>query len=158
MSTAQRVRGLAAVVCTAALTALGVLGGAGPGHASATGTTPLGTFDYDLRGANVRVPTGCFLTHTIKGSGKRITTQFAGVDCAGLAVTFTQFCNWRIDFAYADSDNRTYRTSRGATHHECIGNPLRKVAPQTLPKYGKACAKFYVNGKLRGVQCHYITR
>ncbi|MBQ1092468.1 hypothetical protein KBY47_25595 [Streptomyces sp. B93] len=149
---------MVAVACTSAFAALGVFGAAGASYASATGTTPLGTFDYDVRGAVVRVPTGCFLTHTIKGSGKRINDQFAGVDCAGLAATFTQFCNWRIDFSYADTSNKTYKTSRGATHNECIGDPLRKVAPQTLPKYGKACAKFYVNGKLRGVQCHYITK
>ncbi|MFJ4469245.1 hypothetical protein ACIP2X_17375 [Streptomyces sp. NPDC089424] len=145
-------------VAAAALSAAAALGTAGPAHASATGSTAIGSFDYDLRGAGVRVPTGCFLSHTIKGSGKRITSQFAGADCAGLAVTFTKFCNWRIDFSYADTDNRTYRTSRGGTHTECNGDPLRNAAPQTLPKYGKACAKFYVNGKLRAVQCHYITR
>ncbi|MFJ6075680.1 hypothetical protein ACIQFU_33435 [Streptomyces sp. NPDC093065] len=135
-----------------------VLGAPGPVHASATGSTALGTFDYDLRGAGIRVPVGCFLTHTVEGSGKRITSQFAGVDCAGLAATFSKFCNWRIDFSCADTDNRTYRTSRGATHAECDGSPMRHVAPQTLPAYGKACAKFHVNGKLRAVQCHYITK
>lgn len=77
---------------------------------------------------------------------------------AGLAVTFTKFCNWRIDFSYADTDNRTYKVSRGKTHMECKGNPLRRNAAQTLPKYGKACARFYVNGKLRAVQCHFITK
>ncbi|WP_327724914.1 hypothetical protein [Streptomyces europaeiscabiei] len=54
--------------------------------------------------------------------------------------------------------NRTYRTSRGATHAECKGNPLRHAAPQRLPKFGKACAKFHVNGKLRAVQCHNVTK
>lgn len=149
---------MSVVVAAATLTAVVTLGTAGPAHAGATGSTAIGSFDYDLRGAGVRVPTGCFLTHTIKGSGKRITSQFAGADCAGLAVTFTKFCNWRIDFSYADTDNKTYRTSRGTTHAECKGDPLRNAAPQTLPKYGKACAKFHVNGKSRAVQCHYITK
>ncbi|MBP5878505.1 hypothetical protein F3K20_30975 [Streptomyces scabiei] len=143
-----------AVVFAAAM----ALGAAGPARASATGSTAVGTFDYDVRGVGVRVPVGCFLTHTMDGSGRRITGQSAGVDCAGLAATFSRFCNWRIDFAYADTDNRTYRTSRGATHAECRGNPLRRAVPQRLPKFGKACAKFHVNGKLRAVQCHYITR
>ncbi|MFM9626777.1 MULTISPECIES: hypothetical protein [Streptomyces] len=143
-----------AVVLAAAMT----LGATGTAHASATGSSPIGTFDYDVRGMGVRVPVGCFLTHTIKGSGKRLTSEFAGVDCAGLAATFVRFCNWRIDFSYADTDNKSYRTSRGSTHPECKGDPLRRARPQTLPTYGKACAKFFVNGKLRAVQCHYITR
>jgi len=135
-----------------------ILGAGDTARASATGSTPIGTFDYDLRGAGVKVPVGCFLTHSIGGSGKRIDSQLAGVDCMGLAATFSKFCNWRIDFAYADTDNRTYKTSRGATHLECRGNPLRRASAQRLPKYGKACAKFYVNGKLRAVQCHFITK
>lgn len=142
----------------ALLVSVVALGAGGAAHASATGSTAVGTFDYDLRGAGVKVPVGCFLTHSIDGSGKRITAQLAGVDCAGLAVTFTKFCNWRIDFSYADTDNRTYKVSRGKTHMECKGNPLRRNAAQTLPKYGKACARFYVNGKLRAVQCHFITK
>ncbi|MFE3036965.1 hypothetical protein ACFXKY_35590 [Streptomyces canus] len=145
--------GSAALIVTAA-----TLGTGGAAHASATGTTAVGTFDYDLHGAAVKVPVGCFFTHSIDGSGKRIDRQLAGVDCAGLAVTFTQFCNWRIDFSYADTDNRTYKVSRGRTRAECKGNPLRRKGAQTLPKYGKACARFYVNGKLRAVQCHFITK
>ncbi|MGX1272412.1 hypothetical protein [Streptomyces phaeoluteigriseus] len=91
-------------------------------------------------------------------SGKRIASELAGVDCAGLAATFSRFCNWRIDFSYADTDNKSYRTSRGSTRPECKGDPLRHAQPQTLPTYGKACAKFFVNGKLRAVQCHFLTK
>ncbi|MER6343962.1 hypothetical protein ACWC10_14560 [Streptomyces sp. NPDC001595] len=151
-------RGVLSAGSAAVLAAAVTLGVAGPAKASATGTTAIGSFSYDLHGVGVKVPVGCFLTHSIKGSGKRITSQFAGVDCAGLAATFSQFCNWRMDFAYADTNNKTYRTSRGATHTECKGDPLRRTRPQTLPKYGKACAKFHVNGKLRATQCHYITK
>lgn len=107
------------------------LGAGGVARAGATGTTAIGTFDYDLRGAGMKVPVGCFLTH---------------------------FCNWRIDFAYADTGNRTYTASRGKTHTECRRDPLRRNSAQTLPKYGKACARFYVNGKLRATQCHFITK
>jgi hypothetical protein len=142
----------------AAAIAVAMTLGGGTAHASATGSTAIGTFSYDLRGAGVKVPVGCFLTHSIKGSGKRITSQLAGVDCMGLAVTFSKFCNWRIDFTYADTNNKTYKTSRGKTHAECKGDPLRRNAAQMLPKYGKACARFYVNGKLRATQCHFITK
>ncbi|MFM9368171.1 hypothetical protein [Streptomyces sp. Da 82-17] len=116
----------------------------------------MGSFSYSFNGFTVKIPNGCFLTHTIKGSKRKITNQFAGVDCAGLAA-LPKFYNWRIDFAYADTNGKTYKTSRGKTHTTGDHNPLRHNAPQTLPKYGKACAKFYTNGKLRATQCHYIT-
>ncbi|MEW2409857.1 hypothetical protein ACIQKE_26105 [Streptomyces griseoviridis] len=150
------VRLLSTAGCAAAFAATMTLGG-GAAHASATGTSPLATFSYDLHGVGVTVPTGCFLTHSIKGTGKRISRQLAGVDCVGLAATFSSFCNWRIDFTYADTANRIYRTSRGATHTECKGDPLRRVAGRRLPAYGKACARFYVNGQRRAAQCHFIT-
>ena len=66
-------------------------GSAGTAHASATGSTAISSFDYAVRGATIKVPVGCFLTHTIKGSGKRITSEFAGVDCMGVAATFSRF-------------------------------------------------------------------
>ncbi|WP_431990884.1 hypothetical protein [Streptomyces albogriseolus] len=154
----QSVRGLAAAVGALSLAFAGTMGTAAPAHASATGSTALGTFTYEVRGATVKVPVGCFLTHSISGSGKKIERQLAGVDCIGVAATFSRFCNWRIDFTYADTDNRTYRTSRGATRTECEGAPLRRAAPQKLPQYGKACARLFVNGKSRATQCHYITR
>lgn len=152
------VRDMVAAVGALALAAAGSVATAAPAHASATGSTAIGSFTYEVRGAAVQVPVGCFLTHSIEGSGKRITGQLAGVDCIGVAATFSQFCNWRIDFAFADTDNRTYKTSRGATHAQCEGAPLRRAAPQTLPAYGKACAKLYLNSKLRATQCHYITK
>ncbi|GAA2290022.1 hypothetical protein GCM10010415_71950 [Streptomyces atrovirens] len=152
------VRDLVATVGVLTLIAAGSVGTAGLAHASATGSAAIGSFTYQVRGAAVKIPVGCFLTHTIKGSGKRITSQLAGVDCVGVAATFSQFCNWRIDFAYADTNNKTYRTSRGATHAECEGAPLRNAAPQTLSVYGKACAKLYISGTLRATQCHFITK
>ncbi|WP_406722349.1 hypothetical protein OG968_10955 [Streptomyces althioticus] len=154
----QSVRGLAAAVGALSFAFVGAMGTAAPAHASATGSTALGTFTYEVRGTTVKVPVGCFLTHSIEGSGKKIESQMAGVDCIGVAATFSRFCNWRIDFAYADTDNRTYRVSRGATRPKCEGAPLWRAAPQTLPHYGKACARLFVNGKSRATQCHYITR
>ncbi|GHA20426.1 hypothetical protein GCM10010345_26760 [Streptomyces canarius] len=96
-------------------------------------------------------------THIIRGSGRKITYQNAGVDCAFVAALSSGFCNWRIDFTYADTNNRTYRTSRGKTHSECKIDPMRNNAPQTLPRYGRACA-LYVNGVRRVSQCHHITK
>ncbi|MGJ3560978.1 hypothetical protein ACR6C2_31990 [Streptomyces sp. INA 01156] len=45
----------------------------------------------------------------------------------------------------------------GATHAACDGAPLRRAGARTLPVYGKACAKLFVNGRLRATQCHHIT-
>ncbi|MFC8917146.1 hypothetical protein ACFT5C_15385 [Streptomyces sp. NPDC057116] len=127
-------------------------------HASAVGTAPVRTFEYSVGGATMKVPTGCMFTHAIRGSGRKITYQNAGVDCGFVAALSTGFCNWRIDFTYADTNNRTYRTSRGRTHSECRIDPMRSNRPQTLPRYGKACARLHVNGVRRVSQCHHITK
>ncbi|MFC8515673.1 hypothetical protein [Streptomyces sp. NPDC057257] len=127
-------------------------------HATAVGSTPVRTFEYSVGGMTMKVPTGCLFTHIIRGSGRKITYQNAGVDCAFVAALGSGFCNWRIDFSYADTDNRTYRTSRGRTHNECKIDPMRNNSPQTLPRYGKACAHLYVNGVRRVSQCHHITK
>lgn len=127
-------------------------------HATAVGSTPVRTFQYSVGGMSMKVPTGCMFTHVIRGSGKRITYQNAGVDCAFVAALGTGFCNWRIDFTYADTNNRTYRTSRGRTHNECKIDPMRNNSPQTLPRYGKACAHLHVNGVRRVSQCHHVTK
>ncbi|GHE09855.1 hypothetical protein [Streptomyces alanosinicus] len=158
MGVATVVRKALTVASVLALGAAGSLVSSGPAYAGATGTAVIGSFSYDLHGAGVKVPVGCFLTHSIEGSGKRISSELAGVDCFGLAVTFSKFCNWRIDFGYADTENRIYKTSRGVTHTECKGDPLRRAGARTLPHYGKACARFYVNGRLRATQCHFITK
>jgi hypothetical protein len=145
---------------TTALTAAGalVLTASTGAHATAIGTTPVHTFEYSVGGVTMKVPTGCMFTHIIRGGGRRITYQNAGVDCAFVGALSSGFCNWRIDFTYADTDNRTYRTSRGRTHNECKIDPMRNNSPQRLPRYGKACAHLLVNGVRRVSQCHNITR
>ncbi|MDJ0385854.1 hypothetical protein [Streptomyces sp. G-G2] len=127
-------------------------------YAGAIGSTPVATFNYQVGGVTMKIPTGCMFTHIIRGTGKKITYQNAGVDCGFVGALNAGFCNWRIDFTYADTDNKIYRTSRGTTHTECKINPMRDNAPQTLPRYGKACAHISVNGVRRGSQCHHITK
>ncbi|WP_254876310.1 hypothetical protein [Streptomyces sp. CAI-85] len=95
----------------------------------------------------MKVPTGCLFTHIIRGSGKEITYENAGADCACVGALSSGFCNWRIDFTYANTE-----------HPECKIDPMRNNSPQTLPRYGKACAHFYVNGVRRVSQCHHITK
>ncbi|WP_327254231.1 hypothetical protein [Streptomyces sp. NBC_01244] len=73
----------------------------------------------------------------------------AGVDCGFVGALNAGFCNGRIDFTDADTDNKTSRTSRGTTHTECEIHPMRDNAPPTLPRYGRACAHLNVNGVRR---------
>ncbi|MEV8595212.1 hypothetical protein [Streptomyces sp. NPDC052012] len=145
---------------TTALAAAGTLISTVPSaaHASAVGSAPIRTFEYSVGGATMKVPTGCMFTHIIRGSGRKISYQNAGVDCGFVGALNSGFCNWRIDFAYADTNNRSYRISRGKTHRECKIDPMRSNSPQTLPRYGKACAHLHVNGVRRVTQCHHITK
>ncbi|QJS11890.1 hypothetical protein HKX69_22345 [Streptomyces argyrophyllae] len=146
------------VVTTLAAAACLALAPPTTAHATALGSAPVRTFEYSVGGMTVKVPTGCMFTHIVRGSGRKITYQNAGVDCAFVAALSSGFCNWRIDFTYADTDNRTYRTSRGKTHSECKIDPMRNNSPQTLPRFGRTCAHLYVNGVRRVSQCHHITK
>ncbi|MGX9887314.1 hypothetical protein [Streptomyces sp. NPDC002276] len=71
------------------------------------------------------------VTHIIRGSGRKISSN---------------------------SENRALRTSRGTTHTECKIDPMWNNSPQTLSRYGKACARLYVGGTRRVSQCHDITK
>ncbi|MET9467212.1 hypothetical protein ABZY44_20895 [Streptomyces sp. NPDC006544] len=71
-------------------------------HAGAIGSTPVATFDYQVGGVTMKIPTGCMFTHIIRGEGKNITYQNAGVDCGFVGSLNAGFCNWCIDFTYAD--------------------------------------------------------
>lgn len=133
---------------------------AGAGTMSAAGSSSIGSFSYQYDGFTLSIPLGCWFTHSINGSKRYINWELAGVDCYAVGV-FSRFCNTRIDFAYADGNNHTYSTSRGKTHYTCYwGHVPVRHAPgkRNLPHYGKACAKLYINGTRRAVQCHYITR
>jgi len=145
---------------TTALTVAGalVLAMSTGAQAGPIGTTPVRTFEYGVGGMTMKIPTGCVFTHIIRGGGRKIRYQNAGVDCAFVGALSSGFCNWRIDFTCADTDNRTYRTSRGTTHNECKIDPMRNNSPQTLPRYGRACAHLYVGGTRRVSQCHNITK
>ncbi|MFF3246450.1 DNRLRE domain-containing protein [Streptomyces sp. NPDC002870] len=132
----------------------------GIGTMSAVGSVSLGSFGYDFNGLSISIPIGCWWTHSINGRGKYINWEIAGVDCYGPGV-FSRFCNTRIDFSYANTNNTTYRTSRGRTHYTCYWShvPVRHApGKRTLPYYGKACAKLYINGSRRAVQCHFIAK
>ncbi|WP_055698491.1 hypothetical protein [Streptomyces silaceus] len=127
---------------------------------SATGSTALGVFTYSHGGVTIKVPSGCFLTHSVKGSGKKVSSQLAGVDCVGPAALGSRFCNARLEFHYADTAGKTYKIKRGPLRTKCYTGtfPTYKIGAHTLPKYGKACAQLFINGSRKAVQCHFITK
>ncbi len=94
-----------------------VFGVPGAAHATAVGTTPVRTFEYSVGGMTVKVPTGCMFTHAIKGSGRRITYQNAGVDCAFVGALSSGFC--------------LPHTSRDVTHGDPKIDPACDNSPQT---------------------------
>ncbi|MGI5485006.1 hypothetical protein [Streptomyces lavendofoliae] len=127
---------------------------------SAAGSSPVETFSYQVGGLTLSIPTGCALTHAIRGGGRSITNQNAGVDCVGPAALASKFCNTRIEFHYANTSNKTYKITRGPLNTTCYTGRVKmftNATDHTLAHYGKACAQLFVNGKRRAVQCHYIT-
>ncbi|MCK8678446.1 hypothetical protein [Streptomyces lichenis] len=133
----------------------------GPRTRSAYGSSPIETFQYQVGGLTISIPTGCALTHGISDDGRRITNQIAGVDCLGPSALLAKFCNTRLEFHYANTAGKTYRIVRGPLNTTCrtgTVNTYKIGMDHTLPHYGKACAQMFVNGKRRAVTCHFITQ
>ncbi|MGD3111480.1 hypothetical protein [Streptomyces sp. YGL11-2] len=126
---------------------------------SAAGSTAIGAFTYSAGGLTIKVPAGCFLTHAVSGKGLKINSQRAGVDCVGPMALAAKFCNTRIEFHYADTNNKTYRVDKGPLNGSCKTGtvPMLSKGAKTV-KAGKACAQLWVNGQRKAVQCHYITK
>ncbi|MFE0777821.1 hypothetical protein [Streptomyces sp. NPDC058861] len=132
----------------------------GPTPRSAYGSSPIQTFEYQIGGFTLSIPTGCALTHGITGSGRTISRQIAGVDCVGPTALVAKFCNTRLEFHYANTSNKTYKIVRGPLNTTCrtgTVNTYTVSKQHTLPHYGKGCAQLFVNGVRRAVQCHFIT-
>jgi hypothetical protein len=134
---------------------------ASPADASAVGYAKVSGFCIPVKDHEVCLPT-ISLGHFIQGDDRRITRQEASVqDTVGADSTGLQWCNWRIDWRYGDTNGRTYLRSRGPMHNKCtFGASIGRVdrSKRTLKHYGKACADFVVNGTTRASQCHYITK
>ena len=128
---------------------------------SAFGSTPIGGFNYSFKGITISVPTGCFLSHNIEGSGLNVKSANGGVDCIGIAGTMTSlFCNWEIKWRYKDTTGTQYRLKSTGLYSNCMNQSGVKKEPNTpfTAKPGTACAEFWVNGVRRASQCHSITK
>lgn len=126
-------------------------------HADATGETPVQTFKFTFQGAEFNIPGGALFAHSIKGNGRRVDSESAGVEFGARAANEWKFCNWRIDFYYEDLSGKIYDVTKGVTNPGCDYSPSREQrVDRTLPAYGKACAVFYVTAVERAKQCHNI--
>lgn len=63
-----------------------------------------------------------------------------------------------MDFVYYNGNGKEYSRKRGTTKYKCYGSegPTWYGTARTLPVYGRACAKLYLNGSLKATQCHNI--
>jgi uncharacterized membrane protein len=154
----QSSRRLFLAASTAAAT---LLAAASPASASAVGYGKVGSFCYSVKGVNLCAP-GATIGHFIQGRGRTITRQEASVqDVFGGDTGGGKWCNWRIDWRYADADGRTYLRSNGEMHYSCsFVTSVGRVdsSRRTLKHYGKACAEFFASGEKRGSQCHNIIK
>jgi hypothetical protein len=156
----MRIRLLKLAVAVPAALAL-LIPTAATSQASAVGYQVFGAQCATLAGKTLCFP-GATLGHSITGSGKTITHQSASVDDNyGGGTAGGNFCNWRIDWEYRDTNNKVYYTDYGPMHYKCeslyypIGRDdgTRRVVGQ----YGAACAVFWANGRRLATQCHHIT-
>jgi hypothetical protein len=162
-SAAKRLRTLGVLLL--ATSALALFSGAPPAHAGADGIEFVPAFKINQIGVDIPVPAGQ-LEHVISGEGRRINSEVAeyraSVAISGIIALKGRVCNWQIDFSYKDAKTgKEYMRERGKTIPECGGliKGLRgKAKAKTLPRFGKACAELWVNGKFRAAQCHNITR
>ncbi|WP_165986237.1 hypothetical protein [Streptomyces sp. YIM 98790] len=129
-------------------------------EATAVGYTKVKGFCTSKAGTEICIPT-ITLGHYIKGSGRKVERQEASVqDVLGADTAGGSWCNWRIDFRYADTNGKTYLVRKGTTHNSCQWSDVGRIDKKqhTLKHYGKACAAFIVDGKDVAVQCHNIIK
>lgn len=137
-----------------------LLGTTPPAQASAVGYEKVKGFCIERDDRRLCIPT-VTLGHYIKGKGRTIERQEASVqDVFGAETSGGEWCNWRIDFRYSDTDGKTYLIRKGKTHNTCQWSDVGRIdtTSHTLKHYGKACAALVVGGTDVAVQCHNITK
>jgi hypothetical protein len=156
--TVRRIRWLGPLL--AVLIGLGLQFGAAVPAAAYTGlhlrTKPIGAFTVGVKGANIKIPKGCFLTigvnyrhHSFADHNRpAIKTARVGTDCVGWhGMNPWRFCNRKVSISwYTDTGRRYYRWT-SSTAHDCRSNNLWTQPTSVYGFYGKACARFYVSGK-----------
>ncbi len=128
---------------------------------SALGYQVFGAQCVTIAGKKVCWP-GATLGHYVAGSGKVITYQSAVVeDNWGGGTAGGNFCNWRIDWEYRDTNGAVYFTDWGPMHYTCEGlyYTIGRSDPKyrVVGKYGAVCAVLNTNGARVAAQCHFIT-
>ncbi|MFE9564105.1 hypothetical protein ACFYM0_23690 [Streptomyces sp. NPDC006487] len=130
-------------------------------HAGAIGSTPVTGFDYQVGGVTMKVPTGCMFTHIVRGDGKataRRSLTRTPASTAGSSAPSTPASATGASTSPTRTPTTRPTAPPAARRTECEIHPMRDNAPQTLPRYGRACAHLHVNGVRRVSQCHHITK
>ncbi|MFI7305518.1 hypothetical protein ACIBM8_20085 [Micromonospora aurantiaca] len=138
---------------------LAVLFAAGaPAQASAYGVSPIGSFQYSWEGVTIKVPTGCLLSHTVKGDGTRVDSENVGTDCVGPGYWWGGFCNYQFSFERYDANGKYYTATRFPVVNKCGYNLFQSLNQGAILKPGRSCAVLRVNGVERARQCHNILK
>jgi hypothetical protein len=112
-------------------------------------TRPISTFSYTIGGATIKVPTGCFFTLNVNYNEKTAGVGNArmGTDCIGLAAMNPWwFCNRWVTLNFYDNKGRKYYRWASKKETNCDTFDSWKMPYSVRGKYGKAIARFYVNG------------
>ena len=117
---------------------------------SAVGVQTIGGFSYSVKGVTFSVPTTA-LSHSIKGSGTHIDSEFAVY-----SALISTVCNWRVDYQNRYGST-IYSTRTNGTHWGCqVWDSKDKEIKNFNVKHGAQCARLFVNGVFRGEQCHNV--
>jgi hypothetical protein len=119
-------------------------------------SSAMGTFTYQAGPVTIKVPSGCFLTVSMKydESNAGIGTTRAGTDCVGPAAILPRlFCNRKMTFSYYNNDNKRYFFWASQVSTNCKTFTSYEVPYSVRGQYGKMCARFYVAGTHRKTTC-----
>jgi len=107
---------------------------------------------YDTWGSfcvkDVCLPGGEF-GYVVRGSGNNVTT----IEGFGVA---PRVCNWHMDFAFYDGNNRRVANYTQATVYNCTSRPTRRVNVNRRMPNGRTCGRLYINNVHKATVCHAI--
>lgn len=106
----------------------------------------------------ISLPYGYFCYH-VETKRDVITEQKAAyASSVGLfGPLVDNICNWRIDFAYYDTQGNEFMRDEGETVSGCKQGASRTIAKnKKLSEYGRTCAELIVDGERKLAQCHNI--
>lgn len=126
-------------------------------------TKPIGAFKIGIKGADLQIPKGCFLTigvnyrHHAPLDYNRpgIKGARVGTDCVGPwhGLNPFRFCNRKIGISFYDAANHRYYKWKSKVASNCRSNNLWEMPSSVYGYFGKACARLYLSGKRVKTTC-----